>query len=114
MLRYALSFSDPVSARNDSDGAGPAGGSAVDLDREADDLEPVGRQLIELVEFFQMRIADLAAGAMAFPDQRGVAARVDPGAGVGERRVPAPGIGADQAHALAQQPQRRLAAHAAA
>src|SRR5262249_36269709 len=100
--------------RQDGDGAGPARRGAMYLDREADHLEAVGREHFEIVQLLEMRMADLAAGAMAFPDQADVAGLLHFAASVGERRVPAPAVGADQAHAALKQPQRRRLAHAAA
>jgi len=39
----------------------------------ADDLEAVGRQQLQVLQFFQVRVPSLALGAMAFADQTGVA-----------------------------------------
>src|SRR5262245_66619582 len=86
----------------------------MNLDRETHHLKPVGWQLFQVVELLEMRVADLAAGAMAFPDQAGVAGLLHALAGVRERRVPAPAVGADQAHAALQQIKRSRLAHAAA
>src|SRR5262245_22252056 len=58
--------------RQDRDCARPAGGGAMDLDREAHDFKSVGRQNFEIVQLLKMRIADLAAGAVTFPDQADV------------------------------------------
>src|SRR5688572_3276956 len=102
------------SVRQNRDRARPAGGSAMHLDRKADDLEAVGRQLLQIVELLEVRIADLAAGAMAFPDQAGVAGFLHALLRVRERRVPAPPVGADEAYAALQHPQRGGLAHAAA
>jgi hypothetical protein len=41
----------------------------------ADDFEAVGRQHRQVLQFFQVRVANLALGAMAFADQTGVASR---------------------------------------
>ena len=84
------------------------------LHRKAHHVEPVGRQQLEIVQLLEMRIADLATGAMAFPDQAGIAGLGHLAPRVRERRVPAPAVGADQAHAALQHPQRRRLAHAAA
>src|SRR5689334_7558204 len=84
--------------------AGPSGGGPVHLDREAHHLEPVRRQLLEIMQLLQMRVANLAAGAMAFPDQSRVTGFRHLAARVRERRIPAPRIGADETHAAFQQP----------
>ena len=52
--------------------ARPAGGGLFDLGRETRDREAVGRQNFEIVQLLDMAIADVAAGLVAFPDQRGV------------------------------------------
>ena len=39
----------------------------------ADDLEAVGRQQLQVLQFFQVRVPSLALGAMAFAGQTGVA-----------------------------------------
>jgi len=39
----------------------------------ADDFEAVGRQHRQVLQFFQVRVANLALGAMAVADQTGVA-----------------------------------------
>src|SRR5581483_11067808 len=53
----------------DRNRARPARGATMHFDGEAHDLEAVRRQRFQIVQFLQMRIADLAAGAVAFPDQ---------------------------------------------
>src|SRR5262249_32607018 len=83
------------SPRQNRDRAGPAGGAAVHLDGEANDLEAVGRQQFEIVQLLEMRITDLAPGAVALPDQIDVAGFLHALARERERRVPAPAVGAD-------------------
>jgi hypothetical protein len=39
----------------------------------ADNFEAVGRQHLQVLQFFQVRVTNLALGAMAFADQTGVA-----------------------------------------
>src|SRR5258706_6962879 len=73
-------------ALEDGDGAGPAGRSAADLDREAADREAVARQRLEVVQLLEVAVADLAAGLVAFPDQAGVAGFLVLRLGVDERR----------------------------
>src|SRR3954454_15954530 len=60
----------------------PARRSALDLDREAGHGETGRRQLLQIVQLFDVAIADMAAGLVAFPDQAGVL-----GLGVFLRRV---------------------------
>jgi hypothetical protein len=50
------------------------GRSAADLDREAAHREPVWRQGFEVVQLFEVAIADLAARLVPLPDQPGIAA----------------------------------------
>jgi len=38
----------------------------------ADDFEAVGRQHLQVLQFFQVRVANLALGVMAFADQTGI------------------------------------------
>src|SRR5436190_23580736 len=47
---------------DNGDGAGPAGRGAADLDREATHHKPVGRERFEIVQLFEVAIADLAPG----------------------------------------------------
>ncbi len=54
--------------------ARPAGRGAADLVRKAADDEAVGRQRFEVVQLLEVAVADVAAGLVAFPDQRGVLA----------------------------------------
>ena len=61
-----------------------------------------------------MAVADVAPGLVAFPDQAGVVAFGVFHRRVLEGRVPAPGVGARQAHAALEQVHRGLVAHAAA
>ena len=94
--------------------AGPPRRGGVHLHREAGHFEPVGGQRLQVVQLLDVGVADGASGAVAFPDDRrvvvlGVALR-----GVGERRVPAPGVGAGEPHAPLQQVQGGVPAHPAA
>ena len=73
-----------------------------------------GRQRLEVVQLLEVAVADLHAGAMALPDQDGVAGLGIALLGVDEGRVPAPAVGAGHPHAALEQIERRLAAHAAA
>ena len=43
----------------------------------ADDFEAVGRQHRQVLQFFQVRVANLALGAMAVADQTGVAGHLE-------------------------------------
>jgi hypothetical protein len=72
------------------------------------------RASLEVVQLLQVAVADVAARLVAFPDQARVPVRLVLLGGVHERRVPAPGVGAGEAHAALQQVHGRLVAHAAA
>src|SRR5690349_11408111 len=87
------------------DGPRPAGRGAMNLYGEAHDLETIRRQLFEVVQLLQMRIADLPPGAMALPDEPRVTGLRHLPPGAREGRVPAPAVGADKAHASLQHPQ---------
>src|SRR5438270_11183838 len=69
---------------------------AADLDRETAYRKTVGRQGFEVVQLFEVAIADLPAGLVTFPNQPGVAGRGIFLLCVNEGRVPAPAIGAGQ------------------
>src|SRR6476659_5241660 len=103
-----------VSAFDDRHRPRPAGGRALDLDRETRHGEPGRGQLLEVVQLFDVAVADVASGLVAFPDQAGI-----PGfgvflRGVDEGCIPAPAVNAGQAHPALEQIHRRLIAHAAA
>jgi len=85
----------------------------VHLHRKADDLEPVGRKALQVAQLLEVAVADLAPGAMPFPDQPGIAGLGDTPAGVREGRIPAPAVGAGEAHPALQQVQGRILADAA-
>ena len=59
----------------------------VNLHREAGHLEPVGGQRLQVVQLLDVGVADGAAGAMAFPDDRRVVVLGVAPRGEGERRV---------------------------
>src|SRR5215470_863384 len=61
-----------ASILDDRHGPRPAGGSGLDLDGEAGNREAVRRQRLQVVQFLDMAVADLAAGPVAFPDELGV------------------------------------------
>src|SRR5882757_3154324 len=92
----------------------PARGSALDLYRKARHHETGRRQLLEIVKFLDVTIADVTAGLVAFPDQAGILRFGIFLRGVDERCVPAPAVDAGQPHAAFEQIHRRLIAHAAA
>jgi hypothetical protein len=62
-----------ASRRQNRDGARPTGRGAMHLYGAVDDFEAVGRQHLQVLQFFQVRVANLALGAMAFAAQTGVA-----------------------------------------
>src|SRR5438552_3365550 len=86
----------------------------MDLHRETTDRETLRRQLVQIVQLFDVAIADLAAGPVALPDQAGVVGLRILRHGVDERRVPAPAVDAGDPDAALQQIERRFAARAAA
>src|ERR1700676_5306507 len=103
-----------VSPVDDSHRPGPACGGAFDLDRKAGDGEAGRGQLLEVVQLFDVAVADVAPGLVTFPDQTGV-----PGFGVflrgiDERRVPAPAVDAGQPYPALEQIHCGLVAHRAA
>ncbi len=95
-------------------GAGPPRRGRVDLHREAADLESAGGQGFQVVQFLQVAVADVTADPVPFPDDRRIALARIAFRGVGEGRVPTPGVGAGQPHAVVEEIAGGLAAHAAA
>src|ERR1700722_181362 len=98
---------------DDGDRAGPSGGSTFDLHRKAGNREAGCGQTLEIVQLFDVAIADVASGLVAFPDQAGILGFGIFLGGMNERRVPAPAVNAGQPHAAFEQIHRRLVAHAA-
>ena len=92
--------------------AGPAGGAGFDLVREAGDGEAMRGKLFEILQLLHVAVGNLAAGFVAFPDDRRVVGLEPALAGVHERRVPAPGVDAGDAHAARGEIKRGFAAHA--
>src|SRR5665811_255048 len=88
----AIARSGRQSSINDRHRPRPAGGTAAHLHRKAAHQEALGRQGFEIVQLFDMAIADFASGTMAFPDQLGIVSLGVFLLGVDERRVPAPAI----------------------
>src|SRR5213075_1193200 len=111
--RCGRSCAEKASLIDDGDGASPAGRSSVDLHREATDRKTLRRQLVEIVQLLDVAVADLAAGAVALPDQAGVVGLGVLCLGMDERRVPAPTVDAGDPDAALQQIERCFAAHAA-
>src|SRR5882757_2029033 len=101
-------------AVENGDRPGPAGRGPLDLDRKARDGEAGRGQQFEVVQLFDVAIADVAAGLVAFPDQAGVLGLSVLLRGIDERRIPAPAVDPRQPHATLQQIHRRLIPHAAA
>src|SRR5262245_34289900 len=99
---------------DDRHGARPASGTSAHFDRKAAHHETIGRQRFEVVELLDMAISDLAAGAMALPDQARITGREILLLGVHERRIPGPAVGPGHAHAALEQVERCLATHAGA
>src|SRR6187455_247769 len=90
------------------DGAGPPGRGGMDLHGKATDRKSLVRKLVEIVQLLDMAIADLAAGAVALPNDFRIVSFGIFRLGVYERRVPAPAVGAGDAHAALQEIERRL------
>src|SRR5206468_10612385 len=101
-----------LSIVEDRDRSCPACGTAFHLHREARDRESAWRQCFEVVQFFEMAVADVAAGLVAFPDDLRVMVPGVTLSGEAERGVPAPAIDAGDAHAALGEIKRRIAAHA--
>ena len=100
--------------REDRHRARPASGRGLDLHGKAGDQEAGGRQAIEVGELFEVAIADVPPGLVPFPDKAGVFRLCISLRGEAEGRVPAPRIGAGNAHAPFKEIECRLAPHAAA
>src|SRR5262245_60306304 len=98
----------------DRDGARPAAGRGTDFDRKATHRETLRGQRFKVVQLLDMAVADLAADAMALPDQARVLGRGVFLLGVDERRVPAPAVDTGDTDAALEKIERRLATHAAA
>src|SRR6266404_1859593 len=113
---HALSPTDvaAVSLIDDSHRPGPARRGSFDLDRKTGDGETGRRQLLEVVQLFDVAVADLAPGLVAFPDQTGIPGLGVSLRGIDEGCVPAPAVDAGQPHPALEQIHRRLIAHAAA
>src|ERR1700675_4595442 len=111
---YDLAGREAASAVQNRDRPGPARGCALDLDRETRHGESGRGQLLEIVQLFDVAIADVAARLVAFPDQAGILGFGVFLRGIDERRVPAPAVDAGQPHAALQEIHRRLITHAAA
>src|SRR5262249_28070921 len=102
------------SSVNDRNRPCPTGGTGAHLYRETTHGEALGREGFEIVQFFDMAIADLASGAVPLPDQRCVSRLGVLLHRVNEWRIPAPPVGTGHAYATFQQVHCRLASHAAA
>src|SRR5215210_368425 len=85
----------------------------MDLYGEADHLEPVVRQLLQVGQLLDLAVRDLASRKVPFPDNGRVVVQLEPGSGEGERRIPAPRVGADEPDPPARQVQRGRSPHSA-
>src|SRR5262249_31083478 len=79
--------------------AGPAGRTALHLVGKTGNDETAVWKLFQIAQLLHMAIRNLAAGFVAFPDDRRVAGFEPALAHVHEGGVPAPGIDAGDAHA---------------
>lgn len=98
----AAARTGPRSLGEDRHRAGPSRRRRVNLDREAGHFETTGRQRLQVVQFLDVAVADGAPGAMALPDDRRIVVAGVAGSGVGERRIPTPGVRAGQSHPALQ------------
>src|SRR5471032_934012 len=105
---------DTCSLLEDRDRPRPAGTGAPNLVRKAGDGEAVAGQRFEIVQFLDVAVADVAAGLVAFPDDRGIVVLLPFLGGEVERRIPAPGIGTGEADTALEQVHGGVVAHAAA
>src|ERR1700677_1569279 len=87
---------------------------ALDLGWEARDGEAGRWQRLEVVQFLDMAIADVTAGLMTFPDERGVVRLAVALRRMDEGRVPAPAVRSSHPNALSQKMQGSLGAYSAA
>src|SRR5215467_2499245 len=92
----------------------PPGGGGFDLDGEAGNHEAVRWQRLQVVQLFDVAVADLTARPVAFPYELGVLGGSVALVRVHEGRVPRPGVGTGDLDPAGGQVERRLPAHAAA
>src|SRR3546814_18990923 len=74
---------------NDGDRPGPARRCAANLDGEACDHEAGRGQGFQIVQFFEVAVADVAAGLVALPNDRSVVVGLVTGCGMGKGRISA-------------------------
>src|SRR6267143_372267 len=86
-------------AIENGDRPGPASRGALDLDRKAGHRETRWRQELQIVQLFDVAVADVAAGLVALPNQTGVFGFVVFLRGIDERCIPAPAVDTSQPHA---------------
>src|ERR1700732_3073979 len=89
----------PHLAVEHGDRPGPARRSALDLDRKTRHGETGRRQKLQIVQLFDVAVADVASGLVALPDQAGIAGLGELFRGIDERRIPAPAVDAGQPNA---------------
>ena len=85
---------------DDGYGSGPTGRRSVNFHRETGDLKSAGGQLLKVVQFLDVAVADLASSFASFPDHGAVAFTCVAFSGVSERRVSAPCVGSGQPDAV--------------
>src|SRR3546814_5093258 len=98
----------------EGDRPSPARGCSANRDREACDHEAGRGQGFQIVQFFEVAVADVAAGLVALPNDRSVVVGLITGCGMGKGRIPAPTVRSGEPNAALKQEHRRLIAHAAA
>src|SRR5215471_2125500 len=84
-------------------GASPACGSRRYFHWKADDGEVLGRQFVEVGQFLQVAVSDVAACLMPLPDNRGISTLCETSSRRRERCVPTPAVGTRDSHALFKQ-----------
>src|SRR6478736_673965 len=70
--RDAIARNGGQSSINDCHCSRPTGGAAANLHWKAAHHEAVRRERLEIMQLFNVTIADIAPCTMAFPDQRGI------------------------------------------
>src|SRR5450759_4435435 len=96
---------------NDTDRPAPNRAGSSYLNREAGDLEPDGREPIEVRQLLKVAIRHVYSGVMGFPDDVCVAGRFVLIRDAHERPVKPPGVYSHHLDAALQEPPRRLLDH---
>src|SRR5262245_35541065 len=92
----------PHSLLEERDCASETGRRALDLIRETTHQKTIRWEQVQVCEFFQLAITDLASRLVPFPDDRRIVCFCESFACEGKRRVPTPGIGPQYPRAAVQ------------